>query len=209
MGTSGQLYWRQIPDFEAPTDSNRDNAYRVTVRASDGSRLAVEALLDVRTVDLIVLIGGETAISPGVRASLGKAEPFGDIKRIAGSSRVDTAARAARLALDEAREQNAVIIVANGRSPPDIGVAAALSARTPGALVVYTAPGVLPAETEELLRLVQPGLVRIIGGTNAIPTAVQNQIVALLPSGGKTQHTSGQTRIHTSVNVARGILPRD
>ena len=279
---------------------------------------AVEALLDVRTVHLIVLVGGETAISPAVRASLAKAEPFADIKRITGSSRVDTAARAARLALDGAREQNAVIIVANGWSPPDIGVAAtlaarlpysavvyteagelpaesrqliadkaprsvlvvggtaavsqavtdeigevapnaslkrisgsgrthtaqlaaqyldetsapvaagervvivasgwsppdigvaaALSARTPGALVVYTAPGMLPAETEKLLRLVQPGLVRIIGGTNAIPTAVQNEIAALLPSGGRTQRTSGQTRIHTAVNVARGILPRD
>ncbi|WP_420444100.1 cadherin domain-containing protein [Candidatus Poriferisodalis sp.] len=279
---------------------------------------AVEALLDVRTVHLIVFVGGETAISPAVLASLAKAEPFADIKRITGSSRVDTAARAARLALDGAREQNAVIIVANGWSPPDIGVAAtlaarlpysavvyteaselpaesrqliadkaprsvlvvggtaavsqavtdeirevapsaslkrisgperthtaqlaaqyldetsapvaagervvivasgwsppdigvaaALSARTPGALVVYTAPGMLPAETEELLRLVQPGLVRIIGGTDAIPITVQNEIAALLPSGGRTQRTSGQTRIHTAVNVARGILLRD
>ncbi|WP_420624173.1 cadherin domain-containing protein [Candidatus Poriferisodalis sp.] len=287
---------------------------------TEGDRLpaAVRALLDIRTVHLIAIIGGETAVSEAVRQSLAASEPFADIKRITGATRVETSVRAARLALDGTRAGNAVLIVANGWrppdigiaatlaarlpysavvytetaelgaelrqliadtspssilvvggtaavsqtvedqiraaapdtgveringssrthtaqltaqyldehstpvpanervvivasgwSPPDIGVAAALSARTPGALVVYTAPGMLPAETGELLRLVQPRLVRIIGGTNAIPTAVQNEIAALLPSGGRTQRTSGQTRIHTSVNVARGILPRD
>ena len=296
----------------------RTHGAAVAYTADDKLPSTVEALLNVRTVHLIVLIGGETAISPTVHASLAKAEPLADIKRITGRSRVDTAARAARLALEGTREQNAVLIVANGWSPPDIGVAAtlaarlpysavvyteagklpaesrqliadmtprsvlvvggtaavspavedeirevapsaslerisgsgrthtaqlaaqylaaisapvaaservvivasgwsppdigvaaALSARTPGALVAYTAPGMLPGETEELIRLVQPGLVRIIGGTNAIPTAVQNEIAALLPSGARTRRTSGQTRIHTSVNVARWILPRD
>ncbi len=296
----------------------RTHGSAVAYTADDELPSAVAALLDVRTVHLIVLIGGETAISPTVRASLAKTEPFADIKRVTGSSRTDTAARAARLALEGTREQNAVlivangwsppdigvaatlaarlpdsavvyteagelppasqqliadisprsilvvggtaavsgaveaairdiatdvsverisgssrthtaqlaaqyleqqsapvaaservVIVANGWSPPDIGVAAALSARTPGALVVYTAPGALPTETEELLRLMQPGLVRVIGGTNAIPAALLNEIAALLPAGARIQRTSGQSRIHTSVNVARSILPRE
>ncbi len=148
-------------------------------------------------------------MSEAVRQSLAASEPFADIKRITGATRVETSVRAARLALDGTRAGNAVLIVANGWRPPDIGIAATLAARLPYSAVVYTAPGMLPAETEELLRLVQPGLVRIIGGTNAISTTVQNEIAALLPSHGRTQRTSGQSRIHTSVNVARGILPRD
>ena len=33
---SGQLTFRNVPDHEKPADSNRDNEYEVTVRASDG-----------------------------------------------------------------------------------------------------------------------------------------------------------------------------
>ena len=33
---SGQLTFRNVPDYERPTDSGRDNMYEVTVRASDG-----------------------------------------------------------------------------------------------------------------------------------------------------------------------------
>ena len=33
---SGQLSFRNVPDYESPADSNRDNEYLVTVRASDG-----------------------------------------------------------------------------------------------------------------------------------------------------------------------------
>ena len=33
---SGQLSFRKTPDYEKPADSNKDNEYRVTVRASDG-----------------------------------------------------------------------------------------------------------------------------------------------------------------------------
>ena len=33
----GELRFRSSPDFERPADSNRDNVYEVTVRASDGS----------------------------------------------------------------------------------------------------------------------------------------------------------------------------
>ena len=160
----------------------------------------------------VLVVGGTAAVSQTVEDQIRAAATDAGVERINGTSRTHTAQLAAQYLEQHSAPVSAserVVIVASGWSPPDIGVAAALSARTPGALVVYTAPGTLPAETEELVRLVQPGLVRIIGGTNAIPTAVQNEIAALLPSGGKTQRTSGQTRIHTSVSVARGILPRD
>ncbi len=295
----------------------RTHGSAVVYTEGDELPSAVTSLLGARTVHLIVLIGGEAAISVDVSASLATAEPFADIKRVAGSTRTDTAAHAARLALEAASGQRAtliiangwsppdigtaamlaarlehsaviytqagelpeesrqliadmsprsivivggtaavsqavedeiretaagaslerisgasrshtaqlaaryldqrsspvpagerVVIVANGWSPPDIGIAAALSARTPGALIAYTAPDTLPTETQELLRTTQPGLVRIIGGTDAVPSPVQSEITAVLPAGAQTRRTSGQSRIHTSVNVARSILPR-
>ena len=41
---SGVLRFPATPDYEAPADSNRDNAYRVTVRATDGTNVG---MLDV------------------------------------------------------------------------------------------------------------------------------------------------------------------
>ena len=36
INEDGELSFRNVPDFERPVDSNRDNEYLVTVRASDG-----------------------------------------------------------------------------------------------------------------------------------------------------------------------------
>ena len=36
MNEQGELRFRSVPDYERPADSNRDNVYEVTVRASDG-----------------------------------------------------------------------------------------------------------------------------------------------------------------------------
>ena len=51
INAEGELTFRNVPDFERPADSNRDNEYLVTVRASDGRyygtlevRIKVEAV---------------------------------------------------------------------------------------------------------------------------------------------------------------------
>lgn len=279
---------------------------------------AVRALLDIRTVHVIPVIGGEAAVSNSARASLAEAEPFADIKRITGSDRVETSINAARLALDDVSDGQAVLVVANGWSPPDIGVAAmlsarlddsavvytradavsvelrtfiaetspfrilivggpaavseavendiraaagsasiervsgtsrahtaqlaaqlltggsarlpagenvviiasgwsppdigiaaVLSARTPASVVAYMAPDGVPTETAELLKHLRPGLVRVVGGTAAVPAHVLSEIADLLPAGARIRRTSGSDRIHTSVSVARSVLPRD
>ena len=36
IGTTGALTFKAKPDFEAPTDANKNNVYEVTVRAADG-----------------------------------------------------------------------------------------------------------------------------------------------------------------------------
>ena len=35
-GTSGNLSFKTIPDFESPADSNQDNVYEITIRAQNG-----------------------------------------------------------------------------------------------------------------------------------------------------------------------------
>ena len=37
ISENGEIYFRNIPDYERPVDSGRDNVYSLSIRASDGS----------------------------------------------------------------------------------------------------------------------------------------------------------------------------
>ena len=69
-------------------------------------------------------------------------------------------------------ESTAVLIVANGWSAADVGVAAALSARTPESAVIYTAPERLSSSARELLVEYLPAVVIVVGGEAAVSDAV-------------------------------------
>ena len=97
------------------------------------------------------------------------------------------------------------IILTNGWSPPDIGVAAALSARTDGSMVLYTEAGRLSSEAEAVLRDYQPARIVFIGGTAAITSTTKNQARAVVPDASGPRY-SGSTRTQTAVDVARRIL---
>ena len=58
------LSFKTAPDFESPTDSNKDNLYQVTVRASDG-RLYTDRMVWIRVNDVNEgpVITGDTTIS--------------------------------------------------------------------------------------------------------------------------------------------------
>ena len=50
MNALGELRFRNSPDFERPADSNRDNVYEVTIRASDGRNTGTLEEVQVVTV---------------------------------------------------------------------------------------------------------------------------------------------------------------
>ena len=50
MNALGELRFRNSPDFERPADSNRDNVYEVTIRASDGRNTGTLEKVQVVTV---------------------------------------------------------------------------------------------------------------------------------------------------------------
>ncbi|TPE64609.1 PQQ-dependent sugar dehydrogenase [Sandaracinobacter neustonicus] len=79
LSGSGQLTFRELPDFEAPLDSNRDNIYNIRLTVSDGTSstnldLAVTVVDQADTIQLTRVASGFsdiTAVSP--------APPFGDL----------------------------------------------------------------------------------------------------------------------------------
>ena len=170
---------------------------------------ATQRLLRDHQPARVLIIGGETAIGPAAETAIRAAAPTAAIERISGATRTATAARVARRFLgphQPAATDELTVIVANGWSPPDIGVAAALSARTPGSAVIYTEAGRLSLEAAEVLRDYQPTRVIFIGGPAAITAEAKEQTRTIVPDATAPRY-NGATRTHTAAAVARRTLP--
>ena len=60
----GELSFRNVPDFERPADSGRDNVYDFSVRASDGRNYGyLEVTVTVEDVNEAPLVTGTTSFS--------------------------------------------------------------------------------------------------------------------------------------------------
>lgn len=122
-------------------------------------------------VNQIVLLGGETAISPPVEAQL--ADRFGDgqVDRIAGATRYHTAVRVAQQAVAAL----STVVLATGTNFPDAVSASALAASR-GWPVLLTDPGQVPDILAWYLDgLADPPTVLPIGGPVAIADAVLDE----------------------------------
>ncbi len=173
---------------------------------TDGSRLstAARSLLRDYLPAEVVVVGGDAAVSAAALAEIRRVSESESVRRVSGATRVDTAVAVARRAL-AGSSSGRVAIVANGWSPADIGVAAALSARTPGSAVLYVTSSSLPDATESLLRDRRPSRVFIIGGPSAVGSEVEAAIRGVVPAA-EVERISGATRASTAANVARTIL---
>ena len=155
----------------------------------------------------IFVIGGSAAVSEAAAASLSAAAPDAALRRIAGTDRAATAAAVARTSLGDhaAHTTSRTLIVANGTSASDIGIAASLAARTPDSAVAYVNAADAPAATLELIGDYTPQQMLIVGGTTAVTTHTENAIRDAAPDATINRIT-GATRTHTAAAAARHIL---
>ena len=160
-------------------------------------------------VTRVVLIGGTAAISASAEDAISAAAGSdADVSRLMGADRVDTAAQAARRVLGNPAGAPAgvTLVVANGWSPPDVGVAAALAASTDNAAVAYTESGRLSDATAALVRDYRPASVIIIGGRAAVADSVRTLLTDTAPPSASVRRITGSTRVATAANTARRIL---
>ena len=181
----------------------------VTYTEGDELSSELEVLLGELSPGEVIIVGGTAAVMSDVCSQVRLALPESDIFRVTGADRADTAARVARRILGNASETRAVtLIVANGWSPPDIGVAAALAAATENAAVAYTQREMLPEATAALIRDYRPTKIIIIGGSAAVTDTAFTAIAGSAPHSAEIRRITGQTRIHTAIEAARQILAR-
>jgi len=145
----------------------------------------------------VLIAGGPAALSAGVEAAAATAAGGATTSRLAGATRLETAARVAQEALPDGAT---TVVVADGWSLADVGVAATLAASMPDSAVLYSADGDdLPAALDAALRSLAPDRIVLVDARSAASRGVLN--------GLARRGTS--TRISSTVNATRAALGED
>ena len=157
--------------------------------------------LDALAPGEIIVVGGSGAVSDAVLAELGG---FAPTRRIAGTSRYDTAAALAQDAFPTpVGDEGLSLFLASGESFADALSGAAAAASSPPTPLLLTAAGALPDATRaELLRQRTPG-VFILGGPAAVSQAVEDEVVSL---GIEVIRLAGDDRYETSAAIVDAVF---
>lgn len=123
------------------------------------------------------------------------------ITRLSGGDRYETAATISRHGFSDPAKV-ATLVVATGTDFPDALSAAPLAAKLGGPLLL-THPSGLPAATTNEIKRLKPSKILVIGGTAAVPSAVESALKGLVVSGGSVQRISGDDRYTTSVAIGK------
>ena len=161
---------------------------------------AAAAVVSRHAPEMLLIVGGTAALSADIEAELSTAAPGASLERLAGDDRVATSVIAARRALGAKRGKT--IVIANGWSAADVGVAAALVASGGADVVLYGASDGLAASSTELLDAQRPDSIVIVGGTAALSDDF-SAAAATAAGGASVQRLGGATRVHTAALVAR------
>lgn len=147
----------------------------------------------------VEFVGGTAVLSAAVLERVRELAPsIPTIPRHAGPSRTDTAAAAAP-------NRSTTVVIANGWSPADMGVAAAYAAITSNAAVLYSQTRSLTTATERRIQQLLPNTIVLVGGSAALDTSLHARLHTLAPAAA-IKRISGTDRIDTAVRAADGTL---
>ena len=172
------------------------NAAKVCVDPSGLSPQTAAVIADFAP-DRVLVVGGEVAVPPAVMDELTEvaraAYRWTVIERIGGASRIETAAAAARVALehpDVVGPDTATLIVADGWNGTDVRTAADVASQTEDAALAYVSPRTIadgmPAATAALIAEYRPARVVIVGLPDGAPGATEAAIATTLGAAGLT-----------------------
>lgn len=145
----------------------------------------------------VLLVGGTAVLAPSIDEELRGLVDGIAIERLAGSTRIETAALAAERVLGTQE----TVVLANGWSLPDVGAAASAVASGTADAVLYASRDGLGADTRRVLSDRRPSAVLIAGG----PAALSNSVAAEAANAAGTdpRRLGGATRVETAASIAR------
>ena len=145
----------------------------------------------------LIIVGSSAVLGSSIETALHTAVPGVPVLRLSGVDRADTAALGAQLARGAARGP---VVIANGWSPPDVGVAASLAAAVNGT-VLFSNHTELGRFTSTYLRNLATSEVLLVGGHRVLPSSIEAEVSSLLPSA-TVRRTYGPDRMETASNAA-------
>ncbi|MYB39924.1 hypothetical protein F4X86_01345 [Candidatus Saccharibacteria bacterium] len=204
------------PDIGAAAALASGNGLRAVIYTGNDNELPEESAALIRDYEQqlqqIVLVGGEKAISDELESQIADVAHADEnnvgISRLSGRDRAATAALVARRLLgDQAGNTVGVkLIIVDGSSTADFGVAVTLAAADSKAVVAYTDTDSLPEDTAALIRDHLPAEVLIIGGTSVVSVEVEQAIIGLGGEQVDVWRIGGADRVETAAQVARSVL---
>ena len=171
----------------------------VLLATADSLTEPTERIIRDQQPSAVEFVGGTAVLEASLIERVHELVPsLPSIARHSGASRTDTAAAAAP-------NRSTTVVIANGWSPADMGVAAAYAAITSGAAVLYSQTNTLTTPTERRIEALQPRAIVLVGGSAALDTRLHARLRTLAPSA-TIQRVSGSDRIDTAVRAADGTL---
>ena len=146
--------------------------------------------------DEVVALGGPTAVCEDLLADAAAGR---DAVRVAGDTRIDTAAAIARRA---ASPGTPAVFLASAAEGPDAVAAGSL---TEGPVLLVPERGPVPAVVRDVIDALDPGVVVALGGA----TAVGPDVLLDAAAGRATDRLAGPGRIETAVAIAQRAFPQD
>ena len=178
--------------------ATRSNA-AVLLAEADSLTEPTERIISERQPLQVEFVGGTAVLAASLADRVRELAPsVTSVPRHAGASRTDTAAAAAP-------NLSTTLVIANGWSPADMGVAAAYAAVTTGGAVLYSQTNSLTAPTEQRITELRPRAIVLVGGNAALNPSLHARLRTLAPTAA-LHRISGSDRIDTSVRAAAGAL---
>ncbi|MDE0676580.1 MAG: fibronectin type III domain-containing protein [Acidimicrobiaceae bacterium] len=178
--------------------ATRSNA-AVLLAEADSLTEPTERIISERQPSQVEFVGGTAVLAASLADRVRELAPsVTSVPRHAGASRTDTAAAAAP-------DLSTTVVIANGWSPADMGVAAAYAAITTGGAVLYSQTNSLTAPTEQRITELRPRAIVLVGGNAALNPSLHARLRTLAPTAA-LHRISGSDRIDTSVRAAAGTL---
>lgn len=159
---------------------------------SDEARSQLEAIKPSR----LYIVGGEAAVSKATAQAAAAAASCEKVTRFAGDTRYETALKIA----DEIGQNNDAVIIATGEHFADALSISPYAQHFEAPIILSSPNSGLSAEAVALIKSKGFSKAIIVGGTNAVPSAVNQQLNAVGISD--IQRLQGDTRYETSAKIA-------
>ena len=178
--------------------ATRPNAAVLLANADDLTE-PTERIIREQQPSQVEFVGGTVVLAASLADRVRELAPsVQSVPRHSGASRTDTAAAAAP-------NLSTTVVIANGWSPADMGVAAAYAAITTGGAVLYSQTSALTAPTERRIEELRPRAIVLVGGSAALDTSLHARLRTLAPTAA-LHRISGSDRIDTAARAAAGTL---